>query len=56
MSVNEIPGRDDMPAGALSQDIDRGWRRRDDRDDDDYWESLWNHAERFAEENERDEP
>lgn len=41
-----------FPPGMLAGDEDR--RSHADREDDDYWESLWNHAERFAEENERD--
>jgi len=46
--MNPLPGTDTLPPGVLPSDLDR-----EERDDDTYWESLWNHAERYAEENER---
>lgn len=40
-----------LPPGVLPSDLDR--EERDCREDEEYFESLWNHAERYAQENER---
>jgi len=42
-----------LPPGTRLADVsDRD--RRDEDEDDAYWESLWDHASRFEEENRRD--
>jgi len=39
----------------MFSDLDCRERNRRYQEDDDYWESLWSHADRFEEENRRDE-
>jgi len=43
--------RTNLPSGTRPGDEDR----REAEDDRDFWDALWDHAHRFAEENERDE-
>ncbi len=38
--MNDLPGRSDLPPGALPGDESDRERRRDD-DDDEFWRAFW---------------
>jgi len=52
---SHLPGNDTLPPSCTLRDVSGREDRREADDDRDFWDALWDHAHRFAEENDRDD-